>query len=342
MTRILSFLAFLVCIEAYSADPLPGLGADASDVTVSGLSSGGYMAVQLHVAHSAIVKGAGVIAGGPYYCAKGSVWTAYYYHNCTEPGGAVPVPPIELLHAEAEAQAKAGRVDATANLAGSHAWLFASRQDKIVSSDVVEALNGFYNSYKVKTAIVRDRPAGHGMPTLNAGNPDCAATKSPFINACGYDAAGELLKQLLGTLNPPAAAEGGRLLRFDQEEFSNHDAIAISMDGSGYAYVPQACEKESCRVHVALHGCRQNAAEVGERFVREAGYNRWADSNRLIVLYPQTIARNGWAFGSWSFVWNPRGCWDWWGYTGPRYHTKEEPQVKAVKAMLERLSAPRQ
>src|SRR6266850_2690391 len=120
--------------RAFAAEPLPALGAEASRVTVSGLSSGGYMAVQLHVAHSAIVNGAGVIAGGPYYCAKGSVWTAYY--NCTHPGGAVPLPPTALLREEAERQAKAGRVDATASLAGSHAWLFASRQDKIVSSDV--------------------------------------------------------------------------------------------------------------------------------------------------------------------------------------------------------------
>ena len=42
--------------------------------TVSGLSSGGFMAVQLHVAHSAtLVKGAGIVAGGPYYCAEGSI-----------------------------------------------------------------------------------------------------------------------------------------------------------------------------------------------------------------------------------------------------------------------------
>jgi hypothetical protein len=35
------------------------LHADISALTVSGVSSGGYMAVQMHVAHSASVKGAG-------------------------------------------------------------------------------------------------------------------------------------------------------------------------------------------------------------------------------------------------------------------------------------------
>ena len=95
------------------------------------------------------------------------------------------------------------------------------------------------------------------------------------------------------------------------------------MADEGYAYVPRACETERCRVHVAFHGCRQGAETIGERFVREAGYNRWADSNRLIVLYPQAIARYFW-------IYNPRGCWDWWGYTGTNYATKEGAQIRAV------------
>jgi hypothetical protein len=30
------------------------------------------------------------------------------------------------------------------------------------------------------------------------------------------------------------------------------------------------------------------------------------------------------------------GCWDWWGYTGPGYR-----QIRAVRAMLDRLAQPR-
>jgi hypothetical protein len=41
---------------------------------------------------------------------------------------------------------------------------------------------------------------------------------------------------------------------------------------------------------------------------------------------------------SW-YPFNPRGCWDWWGYTGAAYHTKDGAQIRAVWAMLERLSA---
>jgi len=338
MMRFFAFLIFLVCAKTFAADPLPALGADPTHVTVSGVSSGGYMAVQLHVAHSAVVKGAGVIAGGPYYCAQGSLWIAY--NNCMTPGGWAMLPATSFLALETQSLERQGRVDATSNLASARVWLFTGSNDRTVLPQAVRALRDFYAAYKANAVLVDGKPAGHGMITVNSGNA-CGATAPPFINDCDYDAAGELLRHLLGSLKPPPAKESGRVVVFDQKSFAGGDARELSMGDSGYVYVPKACEMESCRVHVALHGCRQNAAEIGERFVREAGYNRWADSNRLVVLYPQTVARNGWAAGSPGFVWNPRGCWDWWGYTGPRYHTKEGPQIRAVKAMLDRLSAPR-
>jgi hypothetical protein len=43
---------------------------DRSSITVSGLSSGAFFAHQFHVAYSSLVKGAGIIAGGPYACAE--------------------------------------------------------------------------------------------------------------------------------------------------------------------------------------------------------------------------------------------------------------------------------
>jgi hypothetical protein len=38
---------------------------DRSSITVSGLSSGAFFAHQFHVAYSSLVKGAGIVAGGP-------------------------------------------------------------------------------------------------------------------------------------------------------------------------------------------------------------------------------------------------------------------------------------
>ena len=74
--KISVFVAFLfiaASATAQSADPLPRLAIDPAGITVSGLSSGGFMAVQLHVAYSSTFKrGAGIVAGGPYYCIDGN------------------------------------------------------------------------------------------------------------------------------------------------------------------------------------------------------------------------------------------------------------------------------
>src|SRR6266404_5885790 len=78
---ILAITSTLVVI-AIEADPAsgkqktkmaPALAAYRTDIqqtSVSGVSSGGAMAVQMHVAHSSIMRGVGVIAGVTYDCAN--------------------------------------------------------------------------------------------------------------------------------------------------------------------------------------------------------------------------------------------------------------------------------
>jgi poly(3-hydroxybutyrate) depolymerase len=318
-------IGLLAVSSASAADRLPPLGADASTFTVSGVSSGGYMAVQMHVAHSSRVSGVGALAAGPYYCAQGSVWTAQY--ACMSPGAWTPLPRLEMLKSHTDRYAREGLIDATANIGKARVWLFAGTEDRTVKPEVVRHLAGFYGAYGAR-AEIHTKPAGHAMVTEDAGN-KCAVTEPPFINDCDFDAAGELLKALINAA-PRAAKPSGQLIAFDQQEFGG-----TSMADTGYAYVPAICAAERCRVHVAFHGCRQGAEQIGERFVREAGYNRWADTNRLIVLYPQAVPR----YAFWTF--NPRGCWDWWGYSGSRYATKEAPQIRAVMAMVERLATAR-
>jgi poly(3-hydroxybutyrate) depolymerase len=341
--RALALALALFAAAARADGPLPALGADPLNVTVSGVSSGGYMAVQFHVAHSSVVKGAGVLAAGPFYCAQGSVFTAFF--NCMTPGRLTPLPGVELLKTQTEILGRDGLVDPPGHLGNARVWLFSGTNDRTVDFSVVEALRAYYAALEVppdRIALVKDKPAGHAMVTGSAGG-TCAVTAPPFINGCDYDAARALLGHLLGPLAPAAEKESGRIVRFDQRPFAGGNAHSISLADAGYAYVPRACEAAQCRVHVAFHGCRQSVEAIGERFVREAGFNRWADTNRVVVLYPQTIARNGWGVSDrrWSYVFNPRGCWDWWGYTDAHYHTKLGPQVRAVKAMVDRLGARR-
>ena len=51
-------------------------GIDISQTSISGISSGGFMTVQFQLAHSSIVKGVGVVAGGPFNCSKADVLRA--------------------------------------------------------------------------------------------------------------------------------------------------------------------------------------------------------------------------------------------------------------------------
>ena len=63
------FCALLAPTAAGAGESLPAYNVDLHETTVSGISSGAYMAVHFGVAHSAIVKGVGTTAGGPYLCA---------------------------------------------------------------------------------------------------------------------------------------------------------------------------------------------------------------------------------------------------------------------------------
>jgi poly(3-hydroxybutyrate) depolymerase len=81
------------------------------------------------------------------------------------------------------------------------------------------------------------------------------------------------------------------------------------------------------------------ASLVGDHFYGRAGYNPVAGANNINVLYPQVQVSK-------LYPYNPQGCWDFWGYSSvnplaPDYYTRNGVQVKAVRAMLDRLAQPR-
>jgi poly(3-hydroxybutyrate) depolymerase len=286
------------------------------------------MAMQFHLAHSATVRGAGIVAGVPYYCARNSALLAA--SACMSPNIMARLPPLEKLLNEAQRQAAANAIDAPAHLARSRVWLGSGSGDEVVKPEVVELAADFYRHWLPASAVRFESipDAGHALVTPGGPNA-CAETRAPFINRCGdFDAPGRLLAWLLGELKPRADKLNGDLLAFAQGEFT-HGARPAGMGGKAWVYIPQACLAGGCRIHVAFHGCKQNEETLGDGYVRAAGYNPWAENNRLIVLYPQTG----------SSMANPAGCWDWWGYTGPDYHTRHAPQIRAVKAMIGRLAS---
>lgn len=327
---------------AAAEPPLPALCIDEAAVSVSGISSGGFMAHQFHVAHSARVMGAGIIAGGPYACAGDgyprNMVRALSVCSAIAPGPFRGPPPAERSIGAVRAASRVERIDDPEGLRGDRVYLFSGRQDTMVPSSVVETVGAVYRAFgdEADIMLVEDVEAPHAMLTSDFGN-RCDTMAPPFINACGFDLAASLLRQIYGSLAAPKPPEG-ELRAFAQAEFVDAQVVH-GLAERGFIYIPKACaEGAHCRLHVALHGCGQTEAMIGDAFVRHAGYNDWAEANDIVVLYPQTAVLTTRRLGT-TLPWpNPQGCWDWWGYTGPHYADKEGPQIKAIAAMIERLA----
>lgn len=323
---------------------LPALGASGSETSVSGISSGAYMAGQYQFAHAKDVVGAAIIAGGPYGCAE-----SVFADVMPGPGAAflnlskaingcmlnalmmfgVPNPP--MLADKARRLAEDGRIDPIADVITDKVYFFSGTEDRTVTPPIVRMAVEFYEKVglpKDALKLVDTMPAGHAFITEAEGQA-CDVSGRPYIVDCDYDQAGDLLAHIYGKLQPRAAEATGQYIVFDQTPFLQ-DLDDHGLSTEGMVYVPSACRNgERCRIHVAFHGCAQNRSVVDDTFVLKTGFARWADTNRLIVLYPQTAVTPT----------NPQGCWDWWGYAGREYLTKKGPQIEAVKRMLDRLSS---
>jgi poly(3-hydroxybutyrate) depolymerase len=320
-----ALLACAIAAPALAAPALPNGVADPAKVSVSGISSGGYMAVQMHFAHAETFRlGAGVVAGGPRNCAQGSVLNAL--GRCMKHLGDIPV---DDLVAETRRDAASQRLAPLADVSAGKVYLFSGTRDETVVPAVMADLKRFYLAFLPAASVVmkNDLPASHSFVTEDFG-PACDRQSEHFLNDCEFDLAGAILGTLAGDargrLPLPRAASAPPTTEFDQGEFVTGHAMLPT----GRIYLPAGCTpQDRCGLHVAFHGCKQNTATVGQDFTDHAGYNGWAATNRIIVLYPQAA----------KTVNNPNGCWDWWGHDDPRYAMRQGPQVRAVMAMVHRL-----
>lgn len=301
---------------------LPHLTIDLASTSVSGISSGGFMAVQFHVAFSSIMKGAAIFAAGPYMCSNGSLATATT--TCAQGS---PASDIASLVATTKQFASSGAIDDWNGLASQRIFLFGGADDTVVKPAVVDATSAYYASFVPPSAIQYvSKRAGtsHTWPTLDYGNP-CDVVSSPFLGKCSFDGAGQALAQIYGTLTPAATSASGRLVAIAQSAFVSNPA-SHSLGDTAYAYVPTSCAGgETCKVHVAFHGCLQSVDFVSDAFTTHSGLNEWADTNHIVVLYPQATKSGS----------NPEGCWDFWGYDSPDFAKKTAPQMAMVRAMID-------
>jgi poly(3-hydroxybutyrate) depolymerase len=146
----------------------------------------------------------------------------------------------------------------------------------------------------------------------------------------------------------------------------------------GYLYANDFClqNPQACHTHVAIHGCKmsdsyqedfqtqyQNQVNTYKilnmrsrkdlrglisflpvienkvnqygllKFVMDSGYIEYAEKNNLMILFPQTwITEN-------SYPYNPKGCWDWFGWTGDQYATNKGAETKWLMNFIRSVSA---
>lgn len=351
--------------------PLPALNIDLAQTTVSGISSGAFMAVQFAVAHSASVRGVAATAGGPYFCAGNDSWAGAgageAIAHCmqgdpAEPAHAITPADIAQMTAAARAWSSRGLIDDVANLSRQTIWLFHGYNDGVVKSAVGDALFNWYGGLVPASQLFYKNTlrAAHAQISADCGSGTsscqaCATTGGDFINACPdgasaaplYDAAGVALQLFYGPLQrTPHQRLQGKVVAFDQRPYvrkgdSTVLPLKVAMADSGYLYVPDDCASgATCRLHVAFHGCGQQAEKIGTAFVIKSGFNEWADTNRIVVLYPQAVA----TVAPPLTPLNPNGCWDWWGYNDfsfdmpGHYATKDGAQIAAVWRMATALA----
>lgn len=173
---ILSLLAcsvFAAKLATYNVDP--------TSIKVGGLSSGGFMAVQMHFAYSATIKGSAIVAGGPFWCAQGSQSTALT--ACMSSPASIV---LSTLNNKAKELATSKKIDPVINIAGSNVYLFSGTQDTVVKQGVMAALKTQYENFGATVTSVFNIPAEHAFITNNFGN-KCAFKGTPYINNCSFD-----------------------------------------------------------------------------------------------------------------------------------------------------------
>ena len=148
----------------------------------------------------------------------------------------------------------------------------------------------------------------------------------PFVGNCEFDAAGDLLKHLYPGLNPP---NGGTEQALTSVNLSG--AAEAGLSDTAYLFVPPSCANgaQTCALHLVLHGCAQSAQQVGTDFIEQSGYLPWAETNGIVLAFPQVV----------SGPVNPLACWDWWGYTGANYLWRDGAQMTVLVDWIRELIA---
>lgn len=135
---------------------------------------------------------------------------------------------------------------------------------------------------------------------------------------------------------PILRAGNGSLYEFNQGLFVDGGGwdSTFGIAQFAYTYIPDACLASAgagaapaggCLLHAVFHGCEQTLDDIGHTFMTGSNYIPWAQANNMVLLFPQAI----------SNALNPKGCFDWWGFTGTAYASNWGLQPLTFKRILD-------
>ena len=247
-----------------------------------------------------------------------------------------------------------GLIDDYRNLRSTPVLLFQGRSDTVVLPPVMLAVRDQLQQFVAPDKLLlrlNNTAAGH-VWSIDRSHCACgpvdwsAAATSLCVNAqnCHYDLTGDMLGLFFGaaSLRPPAESESDERIMWIRQwsyvsqpgrgvPFALADASASQLLEWAPIYVPAGCTRasaggERCRLHVNYHGCMSPPADQCQlqswaarlEWLKAIDINRYAETNGLIVLYPQT-----------------KDCWPWTAGSGdPMFDTNEGVDLAAVSAMV--------
>jgi poly(3-hydroxybutyrate) depolymerase len=328
------------------------LSIDKAAISVSGISSGADMAVQLQVAFSSRICGVGVFAGQAYHCAiqrfpndtlsnkttdlkdvpfcdgcpEGKTLT--YDHCKRHPEWTTDISP---LISYARKQASAGTIDPLVNLKSKQVYLYRGLEDHTYNKGTVNSTANFFRKAGVPESQIQFETkinSTHLLPTINQWL--CDWEEFP---ACNYDGAGAALQHIYGRLPNPRVNDSKALFKyllpFNQSGFSP-PGPSVGLAPAGAIFVPPSCQLDGkCKLHIFLHGCA--GVYCFQPFSQYGGFNEWAFNNQIVVMYPLI---------NWTTPTTKQessNCYDGYGQTGRNYDQKKGGQMQAVMSMADSL-----
>ena len=351
---------------------LPRLKINPKAISISGLSAGADFASQFAVAFSRTIMGVGVFAGQPAHCAVQRFANDTLY-NLTDPSvcndfcegcpagkfvacdhckHSLPDQPgvlkvevdVSVLAASVRRMAAAGVIDPVSNLRRTKVYTYCGTKDWHLGGSIANAR--FFAEFGLPENQLSNFsiPSGHAWPE-DSGIKQCGDEADQgfwAVENCGYDGPGALLEHVYGKLRPRAETMVPEHLRqFDQLPFNpggTQGAANVGLGERGLVYVPRSCAGgEECALHVSMHGC-SNPWFLESAQAHTLSFNRWAETNRMVILWPH-IANAGYNHtGPGSYPAADDTCWDAYGKTGEDYDHRSGPQMRAIQAMIEGLS----